>query len=153
RASADDDDTVADVRPGIPRGIDRRLEIGGEDGPSRRDGVREYVHRTRRHVKAGLMGVEREDAASAQERGAFFDNADVRVAVFDRRWKLSGLERRAHPLVFTLRYASFEHRELGAPAHAGVQRPDGDITIPSGRQPLFTNLAAPRGGDPKRTVE
>ena len=118
---------------------------------SRRHAHRAARDRPRRHDVARLMRIQREHVPALQLARAALDDADAGVAVLDRRWKLAGLKRRAHALVFAGRHAPVEHERLGAAADAAEQRAHDDLVRRSGDgSDSHADLAAPGLGDPER---
>ena len=79
-------------------------------------------HRGGRHHVAGLVRVEAEDGATEQLGRTVLDDADVEVAVLDRRGELALLERRPHRRVLARRHTAAEDEGLGAAAHPRAQR-------------------------------
>src|SRR4029453_4299337 len=95
------------------------------------------------------MRIEREGMPAAQLARAFLDDADARVAVLDRRGKLTGLKRRAHPLELARRHAAEKDERFGAAADPAVQRANGDLFTGRRRPPFAANFANPWRGDPE----
>ena len=90
--AADDGDTIADVRAAVPDAVDRRLEVGGQHRPLRRNRVGQHVHRRRGHDVARLVRMEDEHRSILQPARTPFDPADARIAVLDGRREFSCLE-------------------------------------------------------------
>src|SRR5690606_15957275 len=85
---------------------------------------------------------EAEDAAAAQRVRALLDDADVAVAVFDRRGEIPFLERCAHARVLARRHAAAQHERLRAAADTAEQRAHEHLVRPRCAQALAANLSA-----------
>ena len=107
---------------GIPHGIDRRLEVGGEHRALRGNVIGQPVHGRSRHDVMGLVGMQAKHACADQPRNATDHAAHAGIAVLDRCGKLARLERCAHALVFAHGHGTVEHQRFGAAAHATEQR-------------------------------
>ena len=119
-ASADDADSVADSRGGIPQGIERRFHVGAEDRALRRHVRRQRDDIVGTHAVMGLVWMQAVDVPAVPVVGSLLDDADVGVAVFDRPRELAALKRRAHSLVFADRHLALEDQGFTATADGRV---------------------------------
>jgi membrane glycosyltransferase len=94
--------------------------------------------------------VEREYRASEQGFGPALDPADRGVAVFHRKRKVAGHERRAHAFELALRHASGKHERLGAAADRAVKRPHAHFAGFGRRQRFLADLGLSRPAIPER---
>ena len=149
-SATDHHDSIAKVEAGVPYAVQRRLQVGGEHCPLRRNINRHDVDRRGRHDVARLMRMQGEDDAARQVRRPAFDTADAGIAVLDRSGKLTLLKRRAHACPLALRHAATEHERLGAAADSAEQRLHDDLVLRWGSKAVAANLATARFDDPER---
>ena len=148
-APADNGHTIADMRPRVPQSSDRGLESRCQDRALWRHVLRQHVDRCRRHDEARLVWMQHEHMAAAKIWRSCFVDADGGVAVFHRRWELTRLKGRAHPLTFGGRDTAVEDQRLGTPADAAVLRANQDLVVPRRQDRLLADLAAAWRGNPE----
>src|SRR5262249_30295017 len=93
-----------------------------------------------RNGENALMRIEREHELIVELARARFDAADDRIAVFDRKRKCAGHERRAHALEFAAGRFSGEHQALGAAAERAVEGAHAHFVRSGLRDGLLANL-------------
>jgi hypothetical protein len=97
------------------------------------------------------MWVENEHCSANDAVWTALDASNARVTVFDRRWKLAFLERRAHARALALRYTSREHERLRPTADSTEERLHHDVILRGVTQYLVAYLS-PAGRDyPERS--
>ena len=96
------------------------------------------------------MRKETEDGSAAQTRRSVFHRANVEVAVLDRSWELSLLERRAHCGVLRWGYAAAEHQRLSAATDARPQGAHQDVIRPGFGERDRADFPSARRAQPKR---
>src|SRR4051812_18694343 len=88
---------------------------------------------------------------TARERGwPCLDRPDRGIAVFHRKRKAAGHERRAHALVFAFGHAAGRDQRLGAAADRAIIRADPDMARGKRAQPLFADFGTARADVPER---
>ncbi len=98
-----DRDLVARTNPGIPYGIERGFEVGGQGCALGRNTVRYRCQGGDRHHEPILMRVEDEGTTPDPLSWAILDNTNSRIAIFDGKGEVARLLRRAHAVEFRWR--------------------------------------------------
>ena len=112
--------------------------------------VRQRDSGARRHIEQVLVRVEREDLAPQEGFRTVFDPADRGIAIFYRKRKLTGHERRAHTSILALRYATAKHERLCAAAERAKQRAHADVLRSEGSEVLLADLGLSGANVPER---
>jgi hypothetical protein len=112
-------DAITDPRRCVPQRIDG-LQICREHGtgPAHR---RQNMNGIDRHHVPGLVREQAEHRTAQESGGAFFDDANAAVAVFQRARKVARLKGSTHVLVLADRHFTAIDQSLGAAADATVQ--------------------------------
>ena len=122
---AHDRDAVGGAGRAVPQRVERRFHIRSEHGTPRGHALGHGNHSVRQYGEKALVWMQAKN--DARFGGAGLDLPYRRVAVFHRKRKGAGHQRRAHALVFACRYSAGKDEPFGAPTDRPEQRTDLDL--------------------------